>query len=338
MDESTRTAGVNYGERASSPAGQSLDPHAGGTPAPHMPCWQQLSGLTPEAEKKMSRSERRYALRKLYKKFDALAREALGEHAADPEKDERSYLWDPVAMICVELGIARSKLSALTREHTGMSAHDIVDRARAETIKPALEENVTRFFDGRITPGRKLEQGYWSVHLLKCLKSARLAGGFDNVQWALRHGFANYARFRRGCMLAHGGKSPQVIEREWLGELADYYWLAESLNERQKWQAPIYFINRIGVADKPWNDEWARAMNERGEWLAQMKAKLGLKESLAELGAQTHHPPLDDEQKAYLKRTEERKAEEEAREKTCETGVEPREEPPPEAPPRRGFK
>ena len=73
----------------------------------------------------MSRSERRYALKKLFRHYETLVREALAEAESDsdPENDGRTFLWDPLPMLCHELGIARPNLSRLTKERTGMSAH-----------------------------------------------------------------------------------------------------------------------------------------------------------------------------------------------------------------------
>jgi AraC-like DNA-binding protein len=101
----------------------------------HMP-WQQISGLYPEMEEpgKMSRSERRSAIRKLFKEYERRIREALSEEQPDAEAGERTFLWSPLDGICAELGIARRKLSSLTRELTGMSAQETIDRIRAEGI------------------------------------------------------------------------------------------------------------------------------------------------------------------------------------------------------------
>ena len=131
---------------------------AGGTPAPHsgalarqggttathkearpLHAWQTISGLTPEGEGKMSRSERRFAIRKLFRDFERRAREALGEHEKDAEKEERTFLWTPLEAICIELGIARRKLSSLTKELTGMSAQETIDRIRAESVSAAVK-------------------------------------------------------------------------------------------------------------------------------------------------------------------------------------------------------
>jgi AraC-like DNA-binding protein len=113
--------------------------------ATELPPWQKISGLTPDAEKKLSRSERRHALRKLFKEYEKRIREALSEEsAADAENDprERTYLWSPLESICFELGIARRKLSALTRELTGMAAHEVIDRIRAEKVAEQLKASL----------------------------------------------------------------------------------------------------------------------------------------------------------------------------------------------------
>jgi len=117
--------------------------------------WQQVSGLRPETEAGMTRSERRLAIRKLFREFERRAREALSEHEKDEEAGERTYLWTPLESICFELGIARRKLSALTKELTGMSAQEVIDRVRAESLrekiatqlKPNAELEFLRFFE-----------------------------------------------------------------------------------------------------------------------------------------------------------------------------------------------
>ena len=165
---------------------QQQPPHteAGGTPAPHscvpaarrsavLPEWQKISGLTPVAEAAFSRSERRFAIRKLFKEFERRIREALSEcereekeegnahrdgdarngggdggadnacagHVLDT-KNERTFLWSPLEGICAELGVARRKLSALTRELTGMAAQEVVDRIKAENVAARLKEKL----------------------------------------------------------------------------------------------------------------------------------------------------------------------------------------------------
>jgi hypothetical protein len=135
------------------PAGRRRYGNGGATTAPRVvPEWQKISGLTPEGEAKFSRSERRFAIRKLFRDFERRAREALSEHAADAEKDERTFMWSPLEALCIELGIARRKLSALTRELTGMSAQETIDRIRAESVsanvKAKLAEKARATFEG----------------------------------------------------------------------------------------------------------------------------------------------------------------------------------------------
>ncbi|MCY3021903.1 MAG: hypothetical protein NTW87_23070 [Planctomycetota bacterium] len=273
--------------------------------------WQRISGLQPETEGTMTRSERRHALRKLFKHYERLVREALAEHEADPEKEERTFLWDPVAMICGELGIARRKLSALTKELTGMAAHEVVDKIRAEAIEAKMETELAAIFERRIYGGRPFRQdsyyhGWkWTKILWDMLKDSRKAPHFALAHWAARLGFANYARFRRGVMLAHGGLTPVQLEGRVLQRFAGYYELAEDVGYRRRALGDMYAGQRILEAGQPYTDRWAQAMKERPEWVAAMKAKLGFDEELEELSRAVNKPPLTEREAAIKARAKE---------------------------------
>ncbi|HEY3324437.1 MAG TPA: hypothetical protein VGP72_28560 [Planctomycetota bacterium] len=252
----------------------------------------------------MSRSERRYAIRKLFRHYERLVREALEEHEKDPEKDERSFLWDPVPMLCVELGIARRKLSALTKELTGMAAHEVVDRVRGEKVVARIEDDIAEFAVEWCTPGRRcsLSEGTWADELRIAIRDQRREDGCDNSALALAHGFPNYARFRRGCMLAHGGKTPRALEEEIYRDYGCYYASARSL----RWRDDVKDVaKRAARAGKPCDDRWATALRERPEWLAGMRKRLGLSEDLHAIAEQLEFGPPNEEEAAYLRRSEE---------------------------------
>src|SRR2546428_6463237 len=63
----------------------------------------------------------------------AKARTAAPEPVAPPVvRGPHTFLWDPLLLICHYLDIARSGLSRLSKEYSGMAAHEIIDRIRAE--------------------------------------------------------------------------------------------------------------------------------------------------------------------------------------------------------------
>jgi hypothetical protein len=260
--------------------------------------WQEITGFTdPEAERKMPRHERRLALRRLFKHYEKMVRDALAEHAADPDKDERTFLWDPLPTICFELGIARRKLSQLTKELTGMAAHDVIDKIRAESITAKLEENIVTLLKGRHTPG-KPHAGIgseWYTEFCDVLRCSKRGLRNDRAHWSIQHGFANYARFRRGCMLAHGGLTPIQLEAKIALDIADYYNCARSLYGR----TTLYTMDRWSEAIKAPGtqimDRWAKARREKPEWLQRMRDTFGLDDFLAPHVDEEIYPPLPPE-------------------------------------------
>jgi len=281
----TETGGT--GDGACTPGAAPLvdkPPEAGGTPALHKrPAWQEISGLAPEAEAKMTRQERRVAIRKLVRHVEKMARETLLEHASDPEREERTHLWDPIDMICVELGIVRRKLSAYSKELTGMAAHEIVDKIRAESVKAKMREDLGGFVKAYWpNPGGFQRHNwkyssslrwefYWTLR-----RSRDGTPDFEPAVVAMDYGFPNEARYRRACVLCYG-KTPRQLAFEILADIAGYYSCAFELNERKMAlgypdrnpQTQIY-------AARPFTDDWAVARREKAEWLTAMRAEFGL--------------------------------------------------------------
>jgi len=219
----------------------------------------------------MTGAERRWALRKIFREFERRVRAALAEQATDAEKDERSFLWDPIAAICFDLGIARRKLSALTKELTGMAAHDVVDKIRAETIEAKISAELDGICRRRLIIG----QSYDDVahRISQSLKDERSGAQYDRNHFAISMGFSNYARMRRGCMLAHGGRTPRQIEAQLAGGMAEFYEVAGSIRERKSLFDNVEWLEeRLGL---PLEDAWAKAQAERPEWVATMCARLG---------------------------------------------------------------
>ncbi|HYG74502.1 MAG TPA: hypothetical protein VEK08_05810 [Planctomycetota bacterium] len=276
---------------------------AGGTPAvpadkggrgtralqKKIPRWQQISGLTPDAEEAMSRKERRAAIRKLFNEFQRLLREALAEHDADPDCAERSYLWDPIDMLCGELGIARRKLSALCRELSGMAAHEVLDRLRAEKVEAQLREELKAH--ARKIRGAPGACPGWTLEKARCLKwefyRRRQALKRGDPFWApeaesARRGFRNFARYRRACQLRYG-KTPQELELSICAEMAEYYEHAEELAYRVRYLAEPERHPRLRVyGELPFNDLWAQALREDPQWLHRQREVYGLAEDLHE--------------------------------------------------------
>jgi hypothetical protein len=300
-----------------------------------LPPWQKISGLTPEAEAKMSRSERRLALRKLFRHYEGLVREALAEHEAETaeEKSERTFLWDPLMEICVALGIARRKLSALTKELTGMAAHEVVDKVRAEALHEKMEAKLAAFFREKAPPGKI---NFWShLDLWERLKKSRQNPAYEPVSLAMEYGFANCVRLRRGCMLAHGGATPRQLELRVLEKFSEWYKAAAALAERLGEFGEMRWAWVAENEGKPWNDLWTRETEARPDWIARMRALLGLKPELEALAEQTVVPPHPnprlreacersramqraEEEQRRLKEEEKRKAEEKRYEESGE--------------------
>jgi AraC-like DNA-binding protein len=234
----------------------------------------------------MTRQERRVAIRKLVRHVEKMGREILAEHAGDPEKNERSYLWDPLATICFELGIARRKLSSYSKELTGMAAHEIIDKIRAEDVKAKMREDLVRFVKRNWPhPGGKMQdwkysstlrwEFYWTLR-----RQRDGAPDYEASVVAMQYGFPNEARYRRACVLCYG-KTPRQLAFEILAAIAEYFWCAYELNERRQ---ALHYPDRNPrtqeYAARPFSDAWAVARRERPEWLAAMRGEFGLAKEL----------------------------------------------------------
>ncbi len=343
--------------------------------APQLAPWQQISGITPENELTLPPRERRQALRKLIAKATDLAREELVEGASCPlvgpegtatavgmtraeetrgqdapstnDYADATFLWDPMRSVCRQLGISHSKLSSLSKELTGMSAHEIADRIKVAGIKeklrapliefaanlwgtpghahfanidnyieeelkldlcedfsetsPLRRDNDKRSYDQKVKDRQTLEklakkrdgllinidhspypgrccQEEIRWELFRALKKSRREPDFDRNTWAMSLGFANYARFRRACLLEYN-KTPHQLEMEILGELADFYDLAGNLKLRicTQHRRPE---SRGEPAAKPYYDRWAAAREFRFDWLKARVAEFGVSASL----------------------------------------------------------
>src|SRR4051812_30384502 len=108
------------------------------------PLWQKISGIDPASEDKLDSNARDAAIRKLV--LEVERRATVEFERADSgliPAEERTVFWDPLARVCLQLGISRTKLSLYTRELTGMRAHEISDRILARrTLKAKVTANV----------------------------------------------------------------------------------------------------------------------------------------------------------------------------------------------------
>jgi hypothetical protein len=170
----------------------------------------------------LSRTERNAALRKLVAEVTARATvEFADEDNGEIPKSERTIFWDPLQRICMQLGISRTKLSAYSRELTGMRAHEISDRILAkrklkERLRARIEyylRSEVEFLREELTRGEIFfeQLGGETRDLVRLLKSRRK---FERAaSFAVEMGFANFSRLNRACLLAFG-KSLDQIEAE----------------------------------------------------------------------------------------------------------------------------
>jgi AraC-like DNA-binding protein len=198
-----------------------------------VPLWQQLSGLYPDHEPKMSPRERLGAMLLLVKKAEALLRYEIkysGEHASEIDATEvRTYLSDPLRTVCFHLGISQRRLTAYCKELTGMSAVEMVDRLKAEGVRGKIKEELRKFIkltaeelkDGETGgrgDGEKRHDGAGADEFFLALKKSRRDGRWHRTTWAMGLGFSSYQRFFRACLLCFG-KTPHEVEMELIEEI-----------------------------------------------------------------------------------------------------------------------
>ena len=183
------------------------------------PLWQQISGIDPQTESEMSSTERNAAIRKLVAEVTARSiAEFASEDKGEIPAGERTIFWDPLQRICLQLGISRTKLSAYSRELTGMRAHEISDRILAKRkLKVRLQARIeyylrseVEFLHSELKKGEiSFEQlGGEARDMARLMKSRRK---FErSASFAVEMGFANYSRLNRACLLAFGKSLDQI--------------------------------------------------------------------------------------------------------------------------------
>jgi hypothetical protein len=190
----------------------------------HQPAWQTLTGLTPEAEEKMSFEERDAAIRNLLADVERRAQAELDRADKCPE-NERTPYWDPVEAACQDLGISRVKLSKYARRLTGIRAQEIGDKLKARLVKPKLEAWIANQFKTwwEVLGKRKVGQTFLSAREQERSSPQLSHDTFDLARklgrefsdslkfkknrdaanrFALKLGFANITRLRKAVVLA----------------------------------------------------------------------------------------------------------------------------------------
>jgi len=57
----------------------------------------------------------------------------------------RTFLWDPLPKVLRLLGISKKKMSQITKEFTGMSAHEVMDKMKAEDVRERMDLDAAKF-------------------------------------------------------------------------------------------------------------------------------------------------------------------------------------------------
>lgn len=187
------------------------------------PIWQDISGLH-RNEYAMHPGERAGRIRKLLRGVEKVARAELKAEEARcggdwrvlnvlpdsenaDERDGRSFAWDPLRSICFYFGIAKTKLGAYAWEIWGLSAPQLVDRVKCETVRGKIRDEVKAFLDAHY----KEHKGDGVDEVWEALRAAR-KGMAHRTELAARLGFSSYSRYFRACVLCYGIE-PVELER-----------------------------------------------------------------------------------------------------------------------------
>ena len=180
-----------------------------GTPPPkHAPMWQAITGLAKDSDNAMGPKQREQQLQVLVNVVLKFLRFEMNAESTNPNV-YHTVFWDPLQKVCSALGIARAQLSRLSKEATGLSAHELVDGIRAESVRAKMKasvEKVVELLRSRPNATELRVQDVWSA-----LREARRGPQFHRGQWALGFGFANYLRFYRACLFYYK-LAPQQLE------------------------------------------------------------------------------------------------------------------------------
>jgi len=214
------------------------------------PIWRALTGLFRDQERRESPEVRERKLQGLMDVVMKLLRHELG---AEKEKKNpyHTVMWDPLEKICMHLGIARAQLSRLSKEATGLAAHELLDGIHAEGIKATMKEDARRFVakisaaKASSTSGGGQRARMTAMEVWRELKQARRGPQFQRTAWAISFGIPNYMRFYRACLFYYH-MAPQQLEYEAIAEV-----LAESRDADASEEAVAE------VAEKTTRETWA---------------------------------------------------------------------------------
>jgi hypothetical protein len=150
--------------------------------------------------------------------------DAGGPNDGDPENDDpRVSWWDPLRVVGEQLGMAYSALSRVCREIAGLSASDVTDRVKSETVRDSMRADVKRWLVEIYEEHPELKEMESEEALEKVwdfLQAKRGRGKGSRASWACAHGFPSYTRFHKAC-LAGLGISPIELERVVLEEVLE---------------------------------------------------------------------------------------------------------------------
>ena len=183
-------------------------------------------------------------IRELLGRVDVIARSEFLREDKIP-KGERTAFWDPLARICLILGISRTKLSSYSRELTGLRAHELTDRIKAESLPEALFEQVKAAFESlksaftqQVDRARMLEPQYcaqFKVHVARQIRALR--SGDAAAAFAMKLGYANPSRLKKACLITQK-KSLNDLEASLLNPLVQKFFDELIQDERDNTEFP----------------------------------------------------------------------------------------------------
>lgn len=197
----------------------------------NIPLWRVLGGMTLNEEKSaLHPNERAGRFAAVIRAIEKVVRyewrafikqKAEGAGQNTEKRELRVRWWDPMRVVCQSFGIAHSMLSKMSRELTGLSAPDLTDRVKAETLRSSMRLEVKAWvlelykeceFEEKATAA-EIADGLWSGVAQK-----RGRGRWSRASWAARFGYSSYVKFSRACLAEHG-VTPVELEREILEEI-----------------------------------------------------------------------------------------------------------------------
>jgi AraC-like DNA-binding protein len=190
------------------------------------PLWRSMTGIFPENERAMSPAGRAMRLEEFVDVVMKLLRYEMEQEQAKPNI-YHTVFWDPLPQVCFALGIARAQLTRLSREATGLSAHELVDAIRVEKVKEKMKEEVRKRIQNSESRMQKGTEGLTTedaedtedglkrkatvASVYAEIKKERKGPQFHRGVWALGFGFPNYLRFYRACLFYYR-LAPQQLE------------------------------------------------------------------------------------------------------------------------------